>query len=306
MIASSLQPFKLGQGSPANTFLAVWVAADAGLFKANGLDMSIVPMTGGSQSATYFKSGRIDMMHIGMSSVVRANAGGADLVVFGSLSNIIRGDLFVAPGITSAADLKNGIVGISSAGSETDTTTTLALRKLGLKRTDVKIEEVGTPRLQLLQSGRISATTLGEPERSEAFAKGVKCLLPLYEARIPWVYSGLVTTRSRLKSGRSDIVAALRAIVEGNVLALKDPPLAKSALARELSLSDTKLIDESYANFCESTPLDTKVSREGAANILSVIDIPGASHNSDDYIDDSIYDELAESGFLSEIARKYG
>lgn len=306
MVASSLKPFNLGQGSPANTFLAVWVAADAGLFEANGLDMSIVPMTGGSQSANYFKSGRIDMMHIGMSSVVRANAGGADLVVFGSLSNIIRGDLFVSPGINSASDLKNGIVGISSAGSETDTTTTLALRKLGLTRSDVKIEEVGTPRLKLLQAGRIAATTLGEPERSEASAMGIKCLLPLYESRIPWVYSGLVTTRSRIKSGRSEIVSALRAIVEGNALALKDSARAKSALARELSLNDTILVDESYANFCESTPQDTKVSREGAANILSVIDIPGASHNADDYIDDSIYNELAGSGFLNEIARKYG
>ena len=65
--------FRIGQSSPANTFLAIWMADDAGLYEANGLKLEIVPMAGGRDMANAFTTGRIDAMHIGLSSVVRAN-----------------------------------------------------------------------------------------------------------------------------------------------------------------------------------------------------------------------------------------
>src|SRR5690606_13251128 len=116
---AQLNAFKVGLASPANTFFAIWMARAAGLYPEYGLDVEIVPVVGGSQSGPDLDSGRIHLMHIGMSSVVRANSMGHDLVTIGSLSNIIRNTMFGAPGVNSAADLKGGTVGISSVGSET-------------------------------------------------------------------------------------------------------------------------------------------------------------------------------------------
>src|SRR5579859_3759814 len=153
---AGLIPFKVGEASPANTFLAIWVAKDAGLYEANGLAVAIVPVVGGRESGPDLAIGRINLMHIGLSSVVRANRMGGDLVAVGSLSNIIRNTLFTAPHVKGAADLKGGIVGISSAGSETDPTTTLALRKLGLSRDDVVVKEIGVSRLAAVRDGTVS------------------------------------------------------------------------------------------------------------------------------------------------------
>jgi hypothetical protein len=89
--------FRIGQSSPANTFLAIWMADDAGLYEANGLKLEIVPMAGGRDMANAFATGRIDAMHIGLSSVVRANAANADIRAFGSLSNVVRFALFGKP-----------------------------------------------------------------------------------------------------------------------------------------------------------------------------------------------------------------
>ena len=139
-----LTAFRVGEAAPVNTFFAIWMAMDAGFYQANGLDLEVVSVVGGKQSGPDLASGRIHLMHIGMSSVVRANAAGGNLVTIGSLSNIIRNSMFAAPTVKSAADLKGGTVGISSTGSETDATTTLALRSLGLKREDVTIKEIGT------------------------------------------------------------------------------------------------------------------------------------------------------------------
>jgi ABC-type nitrate/sulfonate/bicarbonate transport system substrate-binding protein len=116
--AAELIPFRVGMAAPANTVLAIWMAQAAGFYQAQGLQVSIVPMVGGSDAGPALKSGRIQLMHIGMSSVVRANTSGlGNLRCIGSLANVIRSTMFTAPKVKTAADLKGGIVGISSVGS---------------------------------------------------------------------------------------------------------------------------------------------------------------------------------------------
>ena len=155
------------------------MADDAGLYEANGLKLEIVPMAGGRDMANAFATGRIDAMHIGLSSVVRANAANADIRAFGSLSNVVRFALFGKPGVRSPEDLKGGTVAISSLGSESDATLALMLGKLGLTRADVQIKELGLPRLAAVESGAIAATALNEPDRSRAYAAGLTALVDL-------------------------------------------------------------------------------------------------------------------------------
>jgi ABC-type nitrate/sulfonate/bicarbonate transport system substrate-binding protein len=142
-------------------------------------------------------------MHLGMSSVLRANTSGpGDLRCIGSLSNVIRSTMFTAPHVKTATDLKGGVIGISSAGSESDSTTTLALRRLGLTRQDVTVKEIGVDRLRALRAGQVGATVLGEPQRSEAFALGLQPIFDFYAERIAWLYSGLTLDRVRVSSRR--------------------------------------------------------------------------------------------------------
>jgi ABC-type nitrate/sulfonate/bicarbonate transport system substrate-binding protein len=57
--------FKAGISDPVNTVLAWYVAQDAGLFAAHGLDVEIVNMNGGSRGAAELQAGRLDTMHVG-------------------------------------------------------------------------------------------------------------------------------------------------------------------------------------------------------------------------------------------------
>ncbi|MDC0033621.1 ABC transporter substrate-binding protein, partial [Alphaproteobacteria bacterium] len=125
-MASDLIPFKIGEASPANTFFAIYMANAAGLYTTNGLAAEIVKMVGGFDTGPALSEGRVQLMHIGMSSVVRANAAGFNAVTVGSLSNVIRSTLFTAAGVTSADQIKGGAVGISSTGSESELTSVVA------------------------------------------------------------------------------------------------------------------------------------------------------------------------------------
>ena len=197
---SAIQPIppplqiKAGISDPVNTVLAWYVAHDAGLYFSDGLVVDIINMNGGSKGAAELQAGRIDVMHVGLSSVVRVNQGGGDLRTIGSLSNVIRFTFFSAPGVKTAADLKGGVVGVSTFGSESDSTVTLALQKLGLTRDDVTIKEYGggMKRLEALKSGEIKATAINEPLSSLARQQGVNVLVDLVPDQIPWLFSGIV------------------------------------------------------------------------------------------------------------------
>jgi ABC-type nitrate/sulfonate/bicarbonate transport system substrate-binding protein len=304
--AAELIPFKVGEAAPANTFLAIWVAQEAGLYEAQGLKLEIVPMVGGRESGPALKSGRVQLIHIGLSSVVRANARGGELRSIGSLSNVIRATMFAAPGIKTDAELKGKTFGISSEGSESDSATTLVLRRLGIARTDVTVKEIGRERLSKVRSGEVAATLLGEPQRTQAMGLGLRVVADLYAEHIPWLYSGLTVDRGALAGNRDAFVRFMRATIEGNYVAVTDEKRAKEVLARELKLTNPKVIDASYANFKAETPPNAEVDRKGAENVVSSIAPPNASKAIDDYIDTTLTDDLRAQGFMEAMATKYG
>lgn len=297
--------FRVGESAPANTYLAIWMARDAGLYAAQGLDFEVAHMVGGADTASELEAGNIQLMHVGMSSVVRANAMGGDLRIIGSLSNVIRFTLFAAPGIEGAADLRGGAIGISSTGSESDATTTLALRRLGLSRDDVRMVEIGRDRLPFLQRGDVAASMLGEPGRTEAFELGLNPIVDLYADRIPWLFSGLVVDTDYLRSNRDTLLRFLRATIEGNYLAVFDEARAKTVLARELGLSDPDVIEASYRNFADETPTNVEIDRQGAQNVLNAVEVSGASREMNSYLDTSLIEDLRTEGFLAAMGAKY-
>src|SRR5260221_10747867 len=195
----SAQPveFKVGISDPVNTVLAIWMADAAGLYAANGLKAEIINMNGGSRGAAELAAGRIDAMHVGLSSVVRLNRTGGDLRIIASLANVIRFSFVSAPSVKTAADLKGGVVGVSTFGSESDSTVTLALKRLGLSREDVTLKEYGggPRRLAAGKSGEINAHPHQRPFTSPAREQGFNTLVDLVPPNIPWLVPPILVKR---------------------------------------------------------------------------------------------------------------
>jgi ABC-type nitrate/sulfonate/bicarbonate transport system substrate-binding protein len=304
--AAGLDELKVGISERVNTVLAFWMAADGGLFGAHGLKVDIVNMNGGSRGAEELRAGRIDIMHVGLSSVVRVNRGGGDLRLVASLSNVIRFTLFSAAGVRTATDLRGGVIGISTFGSETDSTVTLALQRLGLTRNDVTLKEYGggPQRLAALRSGEIRATAINEPVRSMARQEGLNVLIDLVPEQIPWLFSGVVVRRDMLAARRDVLTRFLKAVMEGNHLALVNETRAKEVLAREAGIADPKVLAISYDDFKQQSPPNIEPTAAGAENTLAQF-AAGGSTSPADYIDTSILSELRASGFVAGLERKY-
>jgi ABC-type nitrate/sulfonate/bicarbonate transport system substrate-binding protein len=296
---------KAGISDPVNTVLAWYMARDAGLYAAQGLKVDIVNMNGGSRGAAELQAGRLDIMHVGLSSVIRINRAGGDLRTIGSLSNVIRFTFFSAPGVKTAAELKGGVIGVSTFGSESDSTVTLALARLALARNDVVLREYGggMRRLEAVKSGEIKATPLNEPIASLARAQGVNVLVDLVPEQIPWVFSSIVVRRGDIAGRRDLLIRFLKGTIEGNYLALNDEKRAKEVLAKELKIADPKVLDITYNDFKAQSPANIEISQPGAENILA--QFPGGSQMLEDYVDASLLAALKAEGYFTAMQQKY-
>jgi NitT/TauT family transport system substrate-binding protein len=296
---------KVGISEAVNTVLAIWMAEAAGFYEAGGIKLEIINMNGGSRGAAELAAGRIDAMHVGLSSVVRLNRTGGDLRIVASLANVIRFTFFSGPDVKTAADLKGGVVGVSSFGSESDSTVTLALKRLGLSRDDVTLKEYGsgTKRLAAVKSGEIKATAVNEPFSSRAREQGFNVLFDLVPEQIPWLFTAIVVRRGTIADQRDVLTRFIRATAEGNYLALTDEKRAKEVLARQAGIADSKILDISYNDFKLLSPPNIEPSEAAAKNILT--QFPDASQKIEDYVDSGILDDLRKDGVFTALAQKY-
>jgi NitT/TauT family transport system substrate-binding protein len=268
--------------------------------------VQIINMSGGSHGAQELAAGNIDVMHVGLSSVVRLNRAGGNLRFIGSLSNVIRFTFFSGPNVKTAADLKGGVVGVSTFGSESDATVTLALQRLGLTRADVTLKEYGggMKRIEAVQSGEIKATAVNEPVSSIARERKLTPMVDLVAEHIPWLFSGVVAKKDYLDAHRDVLARFLLATVEGNYLAMTDETRAKEVLSHETKISDPKVLAISYEDFKRQSPQNLAPVRAGADNIIAQFP-PEVSRNIDDYVDASLLDALNKDGSFAALEKKY-
>ena len=186
-----------------------------------------------------------------------------------------------------------------------DSTVTLALQRLGLARDDVTVKEYGggLRRLEAVKSSEIQATAINEPMASLARAQGVNVLLDLVPEQIPWVFSSIVVRRGDIAERRDVLMRFLKGTIEGNYLALADAARAKQVLAKELKITDPKILDIAYNDFKAQSPVNIEISRPGAENILA--QFPGGSQKVEDYVDTSLIDMLRSDGYFAAMAQKY-
>jgi ABC-type nitrate/sulfonate/bicarbonate transport system substrate-binding protein len=303
--------FKVGLSALVNTALPLYFADAGGFYAKQGLKVTISDMGGGTRGAQALEAGAIQVMHVGLSGVVDRNTKGGDLRVIASLSNVMRFIFFSDPMVKTAADLKGGVVGISSFGSESDIAATLALQKLGLTRADVTLKEVGgsPQRLAAIKSGAIKAAAMNEPVATLAREQGLFPMVDLFAEQIPWLFTGLSVSKGYLDGHRELLTRFMKATIEGSYRGLADEKWAKDVLAKAFKLSDPKIIDIAYTDFKAQMPENVMPTRAAAENVLAQLQSFGIrlkSQKVEDYVDTSLLDALSKDGTLDALRKQYG
>jgi ABC-type nitrate/sulfonate/bicarbonate transport system substrate-binding protein len=307
------QPTKLTVSYSADTpgQLSAWIAKDTGIYSKNGLDVQLIRATG-NVAMMALLSGDISIGVTGGTGVIASNLSGSDAVMFAAGQVITDYVLVAQPKIKTAAQLKGGILGVSSLSGSSIFSTRFALRKLGLTDRDVSIIVVGgTPdRWAALQTGRIQATLLSPPTSIMAERDGFNILIDA--GGLPFPYNTIATTRRFIRENQDTVRKYAKSHIEAVYRLKTNRETGIKVLAKYLrNVGDRYLLEKSYDLSVAEHILPSN-QYPALAGIKTVLDMLAETNpkartaNPEDFVDARFIKELNESGFIDNLYQEKG
>jgi NitT/TauT family transport system substrate-binding protein len=233
------------------TILPEWIAQNTGIFQKHGLDVDL-QYAASATSVSALVSGQMQVATVGLSEVLGAIAGGADLVIVATQVPAYPYVFEVGPGLQNPPDLIGKPVGISRPGSSSDIATRVVLKKFGLDPDkDVTLVQTGSvsERAAAMQSGAIQAAVASPPDTMAAERLGWHPLFDLAGLGLPAVTLGLVVQRGYRDANQATLQAYVDSIVEGIARVRSDRALSLDLLKSNLNIESDADLKVTYDYF---------------------------------------------------------
>lgn len=145
--------------------VARWLAADYGLFAAEGLEVTIESVPTTDTAGERVRNGTGDLSTSAMEQIIIDRDAGGPLIAIAGNVNRMPFSLIAQPSIRTIADLRGKAIGVSSLKTGTSAILTKLFARHGLARDDYRFVDVGPieTRWAMLQSGEIDAGLQGVP-----------------------------------------------------------------------------------------------------------------------------------------------
>jgi NitT/TauT family transport system substrate-binding protein len=282
-----------------------WIAEEAGLFKKYDLDFQLVYISSASMVNAAMLSGSGDVAITGGESVVRTTTQGVNELVFiAAAKNSLTHSILSRPEIKRPEDLKGKRLGLTRLGSNSHYFVIQVLRRFGMEASDLNILQTGgqLENLSALLSGNVDAATMTGPSGgSRAIAQGFRYAVYGPDLRIPFAAATLVTRRALIRTRAPVIEKFTRAMIEAVNLMFTDKELTYKVLAKQLRISDRKVLDAAYDEEIKVMEPRMQFRTESLQAILdetAKTDARAKKLKPHDLVDQSILDKLEKSGFF--------
>ncbi|HEY8693516.1 MAG TPA: ABC transporter substrate-binding protein, partial [Chloroflexota bacterium] len=285
---------------PSGTAVPVtlYIAKAQGFWGKAGVNVDLI----GAKAAAVVPSlisGDVQFGCVGSAELVNSDLGGASLVMLATFSNVPAFSLYADKSIKTIADLTGKGIGVTSAGSATDLTAQLFLKKYNL--TDkVKIVPTGgdvTGVLAAMVSSQLAAGILSPPSTGTAAKQGYVELVNGPKAGVPMIHDGIIATRQYLGANQDTVKKLLKGYAEAWTFAAD--PANKAAVLKDIGefiKADTELAQVSYdyqLPIWQGLKVPT-VDAAGVQNTLDQSKQPNAkSAKPEDFFDNSLIQSVA-------------
>jgi ABC-type nitrate/sulfonate/bicarbonate transport system substrate-binding protein len=196
-----------------------WTAYRSGSFEKHGLKLNPVFIQGGVTALQSLMAKELFIELTAGPAAVRAWArGGKEITFIGAVGNRLDYVLVTVPSVRKAEELKGKRIGVSQLGASPDFIARLGLRQLGLNpERDVTIVPIGSPgeRWAALSAGHVHASLFQPPFTLRARKSGFLTLLDFSTLDFPYILSGVLTTRSFIRSDRETVMNFMRGLADG-------------------------------------------------------------------------------------------
>ena len=285
-----------------------WIAEEAGLFRKYELDFQLVYISSAPMVTAALLGGDAQVAISGGEAIVRAHAQGAtDLVFIASAKNTLTHSILAKADIKKPEDLKGKKLGVSRLGSNSHYFVIQALRKNGMDASDVTFIQTGgqVENLAALFSGAVDAATMTGPSGgTRAAAQGFRYIVYGPDLHIPFAAATLVTRRSLLNTRGPALEKFVKVTAEAMKILFLDKELTYRVLAKQLRISDRKLLDAAYDEEIKVLEPRLAFKTEAFQAIIdetSKVDPRAKKIRPQDLIDRRYLDGLQKSGFFDKL-----
>ncbi|HVA25255.1 MAG TPA: ABC transporter substrate-binding protein [Chloroflexota bacterium] len=249
--AASIGQLTVSYGNVSGDSVPLWVAADEGIFKKNGLDVKPLLVKGGTESMAALLSNNAQLSEGGGAEAAGATVNGADIVVIMTGTPVYPYKLYVPADIKTAADLKGKRIDVTNFASSVDVATRVGLKKLGLSVGDVTLVTMGTHTVgtAALLSGNIQGRMDNMPGAVKLEASGYHGLLDLAAEKLPAANTGINVQRAWLNAHRDVAQKFIDSMIQATVQVKKDKAGTIAVMKKEFKSQDTDAMTKTYDFF---------------------------------------------------------
>ena len=311
---AAAQAVRVAMPTEGFLYMPLYVAVDAGLMKADGVDANPVQFRGGGAAIAGLASGSVDLCACAIQNAVNASARGAGVKLIGTLvgeyaSNVVlRADVAQRLGLTNRtpmqqrlAALKGLKIAASGAGSSTDFLIRYLARRAGLApERDLTILFMGGggPILAAFAQGRIDGFVLSSPTSDIALLKyNGMLLIDMSRGEFDDLRgypSIMVSGKSAWLKMNPDLARRfLQALARANRMIREQPATAKRAVRKRFAGVADDVYDAAWnANLAAypPTPRVEDVSVKRAIAFLSAVQGTKIPRTSAEYFDNTFAD----------------
>lgn len=291
------------------------IAADAGIYARNGLDVHQFITPGAAEVARdsgvvvpreYIKAdiGSAPLSIGGGSPMIYRVANDAravDRVLLATTESIIRDHIIASASIGSVQDLKGKRLGYSVPGAVTHLGALAWVKRMGWDpNKDISLIGNGNA-LNPLKQGREDALLGSAMLIAMVPEMKLKDLIDLTQYKIPVAGSSILAERAWLKSNHETAARFVKSAVEGIALMKTNKETFRAALAKWFNIKDRVTQDRMFEAAAEF-PAKPYPTVEGIKNTLAIYDSPEMrKHKAEDFYDSSFVAELDKSGAIDRL-----
>jgi NitT/TauT family transport system substrate-binding protein len=289
----NLVQIKAGYPQATITQAPLFVGMDESIFKRNGVDASI-QMIGGPNEIPAVLSNEIQFATVGATEVANADQKGAGLVMLATIVDYPFFWLYADKKYKTVQDLAGQTIGITAAGSSTDSAARLFLNHFGMQG-KVKIAPAGGTQPSIfaaMTQGGVAAGILSPPVSDKAAKAGFVELVNGVELGIPMNTAGIVVTRAYLKDHLDVVKSYLKGYQQGwSFIANPANQAEVIKVLAKYTQSDAATVEPGYQaalKVWQASKTPT-VNAEAITNLLNLSDDPNVrAVKPADIVDNSI------------------
>ncbi len=252
----------------------LWVAVDENLFAPYGVTVRTEAIANGAVATAAMLGGSYGMIMNDGPSTISAAAGGADVVMVATLSDKVNQAIMTRPAITSVQQLKGRTIGVTTLGTLSGFAAQLFLQHYGLSLPEVNVTQLQTqPAMAAaLTSGRIDAAPFSHPLLVSMRQAGMHEMVDLWTLGIPFLATGLETTRGYLNAHRQTVWAVVQGLTAGLAYIRVHPGRAITIIQKYTKVNDRAALEEAWSVYAHQLFLQKPYpSVAGAETVIRLL-----------------------------------